>query len=392
MSCGCAGDAASPGQASRACSRTKRSTRGTMNFLNALKLGALKLSQRSLQPITNTTFKRFRKPSPCDVCLYPQDKRPCFDIRKVSIERGNQCHSKLIRSFLYSHYWPREPSVVGLWMPLDFIYNRVWPWMIAELQEWAHYTASPPERNHMYFSAHCLKSPNLFNKVWPWMIAELQEWAHYTASPPERNHMYFSAHCLKSPNLFNKVWPWMIAELQEWAHYTASPPERNHMYFSAHCLKSPNLFNKVWPWMIAELQEWAHYTASPPERNHMYFSAHCLKSPNLFNKYHVDYIYHIEILGTAAEVTGQGVATLLLRAALAQAQDLRYPLAQIVSVSHAKCCERCDMRQEWSMDYKDFVDQAGTRVFFPRRPHHAVGLYVKAFDPKQGAVVPCKMQ
>lgn len=42
------------------------------------------------------------------------------------------------------------------------------------------------------------------NKVWPWMIDELEEWAHYTASPPERHRMYFSAHCLKSPGLFKK--------------------------------------------------------------------------------------------------------------------------------------------------------------------------------------------
>lgn len=42
------------------------------------------------------------------------------------------------------------------------------------------------------------------------------------------------------------------------------------------------------------------------------------------------------------------------------------------------------------MDYSDFVDDAGQRVFFPRRPHHTVGLYVKYFDPKIGGIEPCK--
>ena len=42
------------------------------------------------------------------------------------------------------------------------------------------------------------------NKTFPWMADELEEWAHYTMSKPERNRMYFIAHCFKSPNLFNK--------------------------------------------------------------------------------------------------------------------------------------------------------------------------------------------
>lgn len=48
------------------------------------------------------------------------------------------------------------------------------------------------------------------------------------------------------------------------------------------------------------------------------------------------------------------------------------------------------MKRVWTMDYTDFVDDAGQRVFYPRRPHHTVGIYIKYFDPKKGGVLPCK--
>lgn len=42
------------------------------------------------------------------------------------------------------------------------------------------------------------------NKIHPWVPDELEDWAHFTYSNPERNRMYFCAHCYRSPNLFNK--------------------------------------------------------------------------------------------------------------------------------------------------------------------------------------------
>lgn len=41
-------------------------------------------------------------------------------------------------------------------------------------------------------------------KVYPWVADELEEWAHYTDSRPEKNRMYFCAHCIRSPDLFSK--------------------------------------------------------------------------------------------------------------------------------------------------------------------------------------------
>ncbi|XP_028039514.1 uncharacterized protein LOC114249979 [Bombyx mandarina] len=255
----------------------------------------------------STTAKSLRKRSPCDVCLYPTDKKPCFDLRNVSIEFGNQCHAKLIRSFLYTHFWPREPSVVGLWMSLECPYLEV-----------------------------------LTEK--------------YSNSGDR-----FLA--------FERI------------------QRTGERKLAGVCVA-----NTVRPWKIKELEEWAHNTDSKPERHRMYFCAHCLKSPNLFAKYNVDYIYDVEVLTTAAEVTGQGLATLLLRTALAHANELRHPLVQTVAVSQytSKICERVGMRREWSMNYADYVNDAGQRVFFPRRPHHTVAVYVKHFDPKKGGEVPCK--
>lgn len=52
-----------------------------------------------------------------------------------------------------------ELNVIGL-----AVATKVYPWMINEMEEWAHYTTCKPEKNRMYFIAHCQKSPNLFKK------------------------------------------------------------------------------------------------------------------------------------------------------------------------------------------------------------------------------------
>jgi RimJ/RimL family protein N-acetyltransferase len=49
--------------------------------------------------------------------------------------------------------------------------------------------------------------------------------------------------------------------------------------------------------------------------------------------YGIWYCYQVEVLSTAAEVTGQGVGTLLLRTALDHAQELRHPVVQVIASS-----------------------------------------------------------
>ncbi|XP_022130953.2 uncharacterized protein LOC111004286 [Pieris rapae] len=274
-----------------------------MNFFRLLNNNVLRMIPRQ---VCNLEFKRFRKPSPCDVCLYTPEKRPCFDIRNVSIEQGTNKHGKLIRSFLCSHYWPREPSVVGLWMCHNCSYLDV-----------------------------------LTDK--------------YSLSGDR-----FIAY-----------------------EYI---PRTNERKMVGVCVA-----NRVYPWAIDELEEWAHSTSPRPERNRMYFIAHCLRSPNLFKKYDVPYLYDVEVLATSSEVAAQGVGSLLLRRVLQYAEEMRLPLVHVIAVSHytAKMCEKCGMKLEWSMDYSEFIDDAGQRVFFPRRPHHKVSVFTMYFDPKKGAPVPC---
>ncbi|XP_023947273.2 uncharacterized protein LOC112052432 [Bicyclus anynana] len=277
-----------------------------MNRLWNLKNGFL-LPGRSFQPCINSQAKRFRKKqTPCDIHYYPINKKPCFNLQDVTIERGNQCHAKLIRSFLFTHYWPREPSVVGLWM--------------------------------------CLNSP------------------------------YLETLTDKYSNTGDRLLAF------EFLHRTKEKK-----------LIGVSVANKTFPWMVDEYEDWAHYTVCNAERYRMYFMAHCLKSPSLFNKYNVNFLYDIEVLGTASEVAGQGVATLLLKAALEHAEESRFPLAHVISVSHymSKICEKCGMKREWSMEYSDFIDEAGQRVFFPRRPHLNVNVYTKHFNPAAGGRLPC---
>ncbi|XP_052754168.1 uncharacterized protein LOC113518626 [Galleria mellonella] len=276
-----------------------------MNCLKIIKCGAL-LSNISHCNVNNQ-MRFYRNPSICNICLYPQGKKPCFDIRNVTIDRGNKCHIKHIRSFLYQHYWPREPSVIGLWMSLNSPY-----------------------------------------------LAVLTE--RYSSSGDR---------------------------LLAYEHLARTNEKK---------LVGVTVANQVFPWAADELEEWAHYTISKPERHRMYFCAHCYRSPNLFKKYNVSYIYDVEVLGTAAEVTGQGVGTLLLKTALEHAKELRHPLVQVVSLNQytSRICEKCGMKREWTMDYTEFVDDAGRRVFFPRRPHHTVAVYVKYNDPKIGGILPCK--
>ncbi|XP_032512337.2 uncharacterized protein LOC116766557 [Danaus plexippus] len=275
-----------------------------MNCIKALQSGIF--SFRSL-PIVNLPSKRFRRKFPCDVCCHTPYKKPCFDINSVTIERATDNHGRLIKSFLYNHYWPREPSVVGLWMSLDCPYLEI--------------------------------------------ITD-----RYSFS----GDRFLAFELIKRTN------------------------ERN--------LAGVCVANMTFPWMIGELEDWAHFTASQPERNRMYFIAHCLKSPNLFAKYNVDYLYDVEILGTSDEVAGQGVGRLLLQTVLKHANDLRHAVVQVIAVNQytARICEKCGMKREWSMDYSEFVDDAGQRVFFPRRPHHTVAVYVKHFEPSLGGRLPCK--
>ncbi|CAK1577930.1 unnamed protein product [Parnassius mnemosyne] len=280
-----------------------------MSFLNNCRNMLLAFLERNQLAATNLTLKRFRRRSPCDECLYPPDKKPCFDIKKVTVERGNPCHSNMIRLFLYTHYWPREPSVVGLWTPLNSSYLDI-----------------------------------LTDKY---------------ANSGDR----FLA--------FEKI-------------------DRT----GETKLIGVSVANKIFPWMTDELEEWAHFTFSKPERTRMYFIAHCLKNSNLINKYNVEYVYEVEVLGTDAEVAGQGVGKLLLDAALNHAEELGYPIAQVIAVNHyaSKICKKCGMKLEWSMNYEYFVDRAGQRVFFPRRPHQVVCVYSKFFDPSKKKKEPCKPQ
>ncbi|XP_072942192.1 uncharacterized protein [Epargyreus clarus] len=258
-------------------------------------------SDSSIEKVTH------RKRSPCEVCIFPPDRKPCFDIRNVTIERGNNSHANQIRSFLYTEFWPREPSVVGLWM--------------------------------------CLNCP------------------------------YLEILTEKYANSGDRLLA--LERIKRTGEQK---------------LVGVSVSNKVFPWAADELEEWAHHTASTPERNRMYFCAHCIRSPNLFQKYNVEFIYEVEVLATAAEVSGQGVGTTLLRTALAHAEELRYPLIQVVAVSQytSRICEKCGMKREWSMDYSDFVDDAGQRVFFPRRPHHTVAIYTTHYNPDVGFREPCK--
>ncbi|CAH2063919.1 unnamed protein product, partial [Iphiclides podalirius] len=149
---------------------------------------------------------------------------------------------------------------------------------------------------------------------------------------------------------------------------------------------------KVFPWMIDELEEWAQATYATPDRTRMYFMAYCLKCADLFKKYNAEFIYDIEVLGTDAELAGRGIGKLLLEAALKHGEDLGYTVAQVIAVNHyaSKTCSKCGMKLEWSMKYDEYVDRTGHQVFFPRRPHTAVSVYSKFFEPSKQKEEPCK--
>ncbi|CAB3222719.1 unnamed protein product [Arctia plantaginis] len=289
-----------------------------MSWVNAFKTVAVNVytQNSTLRTGTASMFDLIRRKSTkslnpnrhSSICRrYPKDRTPCFDPSTITIEYGRQCHARLIRSFLYTEHWPREPSVVGLWMPLESPY-----------------------------------------------LDTLTDMYSYSGD------RFLAYERIKRTN------------------------ERK--------LVGVCVCTKQYPWMIDELEEWAHVTASRPERHRMYFCAHCLKSPNFFKKYNVDFIYEIEVLCVAQEVASHGVGLMLVKKALAHAEDLRYPLVQNIAVSQytASLCERAGMKRDWTMDYSEFVDAAGQRVFFPRRPHHTVGIYVKYFDPKKSLELPCK--
>ncbi|KAL4704694.1 hypothetical protein ACJJTC_011478 [Scirpophaga incertulas] len=240
----------------------------------------------------------YENKTPCYIGLKLPDKKPCFDLKSVSVELGNSCHAKAIRSFLYTHYWTREPSVVALWLPL----------------------------NSSYLDVLTEKYSNSGDRFLAY----------------ER-----------------------LSRTKE------------------HKLVGVCVINKVYPWVSSELDEWAHFTPSKPERNRLYFLSHCYRSPNIFNKYNVQYIYDVEVLATASEVGGQGVGTRLLTTVLEHAEELRHPLVHVIAISKYTCniCEKAGMKRAWTMDYTEFVDNNGQKVFFPRRPHSKVSVYVKYNDP-----------
>ncbi|KAF9406459.1 hypothetical protein HW555_013181 [Spodoptera exigua] len=281
-----------------------------MQCLNTLRASAFRLSTPRVGtalPHINAITKRLKRRSPCDRCYIIKDRKPCFDIRNLTLERARDCNAKLIRSFLYTHYWPREPTVTSLWMSLDS----------------------------------------------PLLDVQTDQYS----SSGDRILAYERLERTGERKLVGLA-----------------------------------VANKIYPWMIGELDEWAHCTTSLPDKYKIYFTAHCLKGPNLFKKYNVDYIYEVEVLCTAAEVTGQGVGKLLLNSMLEYAKEMRHPLVQVVAVSHytSKICEKCGMKPEWTMNYEDFTDECGHRIFFPRKPHYSVVVHVKYFDPRKGGVLPCK--
>uniref|UniRef100_A0A2H1VQB9 SFRICE_003418 n=1 Tax=Spodoptera frugiperda TaxID=7108 RepID=A0A2H1VQB9_SPOFR len=283
-----------------------------MQCLNTLRACALRLPTGvvgTAQPHINVITKRWKRKSPCDRCYIPKHPKPCFDINSITLMRATDCHAKLIRSFLYTHYWPREPTIISLWMSLD--------------------------------------SP---------LLDVLTD--KYSTSGDR----------LMAFERIKRTGETKLVGLA--------------------------VASRIYPWTQLELDEWAHATRALPEKYKIYFSAHCLKKSNLFKKYNADYIYDVEILGTASEITGQGVATLLLNKMLDNAKELRHPVVQVVAVSKyaTKICEKCGMKLEWSMDYADFTNECGHRIFYPRRPHHSVGVYAKFFDPRKGGVLPCKPQ
>ncbi|KAI5643569.1 hypothetical protein NE865_04371 [Phthorimaea operculella] len=223
------------------------------------------------------------------------DPKPCFDISSVLIEQARPCHAKMIQAFLNTHYWPREPSTVGVYMPLNSPY-------LAVLTE--KYSTSG------------------------------DRWIAY-----ER---------LQRTNEKKPV-GLLVA-------------------------------NQTFPWEADEYEKWGSTCCRKPERNHMYFRAHCLRHSKVFD--HASHAYEIQALATLPEVSGQGVALLLVRAAILQAIDQRYPFVMIFSKSQYshKVCERAGMKRTWDMNYTEFVDLTEAPLFFPRKPHTKVALYLKKFD------------
>ncbi|XP_011562020.3 uncharacterized protein LOC105392122 [Plutella xylostella] len=237
--------------------------------------------------------------TPCDVAFMEPDKKTCFDMRNVTLERASQHHGRMISSFLNNQHWPREPTVTSLYLPPDSRYLQV--------------------------------------------LSEKYAYSGDRLIALEKNDR---------------------------------TDERR--------LIGVAVANKIFPWMANELEEWGHSTTDKAERHRMFFQAHCYRHPNLFKKYKVDYIWDIEVLCTASDVSGHGVCSVLLRHMLEEGVDARHPLAQVTATSTylAAACEHSGMKKEWSMNYQDFVDSAGQRAFYPRKPHTSVNIYVQKFKPK----------
>lgn len=143
------------------------------------------------------------------MCSHNQCDKDCFDIRNVIIERGGRSHVKMIENFLNTHYWSREPTINSLWMPLQAPYLKTLTEMYSTSGDRLLAFEKLPRTRELK-----LIGVGVGNKVSSWMIDELEEWAHYTDSRPEKHRMYFIAHCLKDPDLFKKYNTDFIYEVQ----------------------------------------------------------------------------------------------------------------------------------------------------------------------------------
>ncbi|XP_026326608.1 uncharacterized protein LOC113235202 [Hyposmocoma kahamanoa] len=118
-------------------------------------------------------------------------------MNNLLVMRASNVHEKMIRSFLFTHYWPREPSITALWMSACSKYVDVLNDKYASF-------------GFRYIAFEKLRRTNelkmvgvlVGNKVFPWSAEELEQWTLLTDSPPEQTHMFFRAHVLRSSNLF----------------------------------------------------------------------------------------------------------------------------------------------------------------------------------------------
>ncbi|KAJ2938800.1 hypothetical protein O0L34_g18423 [Tuta absoluta] len=135
---------------------------------------------------------------------------------------------------------------------------------------------------------------------------------------------------------------------------------------------------KKFPWEAELYEKWAQ-RSKEPECIHMFFHAHCFRSPDIFKKYNVPFVYDIEVISTAEEHAGKGVAEFLLRRAILHTIEMCYPVVQMIVTNSFMInpCKRLGMRKEWTMHYREYVDHCGSPLFCLRRPHTTVNLFIR---------------